>query len=400
MRNGLITPSKAYELILGYAQPPQIEQVPLEHSLGRFLARELFYTVAQPPFDKSAMDGYAYFTQDTASPPMGLKLHRGSVAAGSQPGALPEGFCLPIMTGAPIPRGCNAVHRIEYARLEGGVLHFTKKESSRNIIKCGQNAALGTVLLRPMLIGAAELSALASSGYDSVPVAQKIKVGLLSTGSELVPAGQPLPEGCIYDSNSPLLLGLLQSSGAEAQFYGTCPDDKKELLQRLSLMRQENDVIIISGGISMGEYDFTKSSFEDLGVKEVFHGVSIKPGKPLFFGVGQGKAFFGLPGNPVSAFVCFEIFIRPFIQASMGGQEVSKEFLAPLSAPYRRKDASREEYLPAHWVQGLGGPEAEILPYSGSSMLSVLTGADILVKIEEGLQELEKGRLVYARFVQ
>lgn len=399
MRSSLITPSQAYERILGHILPLEIEQVPLRRSLGRFLAQELFYTVAQPPFDKSAMDGYAYFTQDIAALPPSLKLQEGCVAAGSKPSTLPEGFCLPIMTGAPIPRGCNAVHRIEYARLEGDTLHFTKKESSRNIIKCGQNAALGSLLLKPMPIGAVELSALASSGYDMLPVAKKIKVGLLSTGSELIPAGQPLPEGGIYDTNSPLLLGLIQSSGAEVCFYGTCPDNKEELLKHLALIQQENNIIIISGGISMGNYDFTKSSFEALGVKEVFHGVSIKPGKPFFFGVNGQKVFFGLPGNPVSAFVCFEIFIKPFIQASMGSQANPKGFLVPLSTPYRRKDASREEYLPAHWVQGVEGLAVEILPYSGSSMLSVLTGTDVLVKIEEGLQELEKGRLVYARFI-
>ncbi len=403
-------PEDALALVLDTLPPPETENVLLSDGLDRVLARTLPNLVDQPPFDKSGMDGFAYCPG--AAPPSHAagSLYRvvRSLAAGSgDAGSLSPGDCARIMTGAPIPAGAVAVQRVEWTSPvpnpgPGDWVRFDRPEPATNIIRRGENLRRGETLLTPRVLAPQDLGILASSGYAEIPAARRPLVGVVSTGDEIAAPGAPLAPGAIYDSNGPALCAQVRSAGCVSRFYGIVADEEIPLVDVLSRALSECDVVIVSGGVSMGDFDFVPAAFAKLGVRRVFHGLAMRPGKPTYYGRADGRSLFGMPGNPVSTFVNFEILVRPHLMARMGLRHVPRMLRAVLSEPLARRGSDRVEFLPARL--GVDSEKASMtvakLVYHGSSMLSALAEADCLLRMNLGVERIDAGEVVDVRLLR
>ena len=459
-----IHPDEALRLVLEAAPPPELETVALSEALGRALPRAVLSAIDHPPFDKSAMDGFAYARAGSGAAAAGCACCGGApvassvgaggedpaagagaaaaggafhvvelVAAGAAPTrALAPGECARIMTGAPLPSGADSVQRIEWTESAGkdaagaDFVRFTRPESVSNVIRRGENLKAGGELLGPRLLAPQDLGILASGGVAELQVARRPLVGVVSTGDELAAPGSPLGPASIYDSNGPQLAAQARAAGCEARFYGAFPDEPGALAAVLGRALAECDVVLVSGGVSMGDFDYVPRSLEALGVRRVFHNLAMRPGKPTYFGTLGAKAAFGLPGNPVSTFVNFEVLVRPHLERRMGLEYRPRVVRARLAAPLSRRGSDRVEFLPARLERaplgsgaadaaGAGGREsasgresaregacelARPLGYHGSSMLNVLAEADALLRMEIGVDRIEEGAWVDARLLR
>ena len=279
------------------------EKVSLDQGLGRVLPSALASPIDHPPFDKSAMDGFAFRT----TPANGIYRVMEAIAAGEwSDRPIGEGEVARIMTGAPLPPGAIGVQRIEWTRSvdrdgEGRMLvAFTKPESATNIIRKGENLKAGMELLGPRVLAPQDIGILAAGGISEIEVLRKPRIGIESTGDEIAQAGYFLPPASIYDSNGPQLKAQAEAAGAMARFYWIARDEGEALKRTLALAFEANDVVIVSGGVSMGDFDFVPSVLSSLEVEPLFHSIAMRPGKPTFFGRRGETAVFGLPGNPVS----------------------------------------------------------------------------------------------------
>ncbi|MGL5722432.1 MAG: molybdopterin molybdotransferase MoeA [Brevinema sp.] len=398
-----LLPQDGLQLINSYPISFLPESIPLSEALLRVLPSEILASFPQPPFNKSAMDGFAYHTENFEFDPQKVySIHPKTLSAGEVfTETLSSDQCIRIMTGAPVPTCFNAVQRVEYTKedKENNTVVFTKAESSKNIIKKGQNQELGSVLLTPRVLRAVDIALLAAEGIDPVTVIKKPKIAIISTGDELQAPNQDLREGGIYDSNSYMLAGLIKEAGFEGLSFGIVKDNKNALRAVCEKAFAECDLLLFSGGVSKGDFDFVPEILKEFGVEQIVHSLRIKPGKPLFFGKRQSQAVFGLPGNPVSAFVCFHIFVKSYLLKCMGLDYTPKELSIPISKNHTRKEVEREEYIPARLISENGVLMADPLPYSGSSMLSVLSKTELLIKIEIDKKNINKGDLVHARFI-
>jgi molybdenum cofactor synthesis domain-containing protein len=296
--------------------------VALRDALGCVTACEVIAREAVPPFANTAMDGYAVRAGDTAgaSPETPVRLHViDELPAGRSPEGLHvgEGEAIRIMTGAPMPDGADAVVMVERtAPVDDGVLVHQAARPGDHVRAAAGDLAPGDRVFEPgTLLGPAHLGVLASLGYDAIDVVPRAKVGVLSTGDELVERG-PLRPGQIRDSNRPMLLALASEAGTEAVDLGVAPDDENIITRTLE-DALACDAVLTSGGVSVGDYDYVKAALDRLGELR-WHQVAIKPAKPLAFGVVQSTPVFGLPGNPVSSHVSFELFARPALLQMMG----------------------------------------------------------------------------------
>ncbi|MFA6505815.1 MAG: gephyrin-like molybdotransferase Glp [Treponemataceae bacterium] len=392
-----IHPNDALSLVLADLPPPAQEILPLDKACGRFLAKKVYAKIDQPPFDKSAMDGYAHCA---VGPGLSGSWRVVSViAAGDSPGKpLGTEECARIMTGAPIPAGAYAVQRREYAREDSGSVWFTRTESCDNIIRQGENQKSGDLLLSPRRLKPQDIGLLASSGYSTVPVTRKVSVGIVSTGDELTESGATLAAGKIYDSNGPQIAAQAAELGCDAKLFGIVRDNLTTLSDIIGRTIAEYDVTILSGAVSLGDFDYVPQTLEALGVKELFHGLKMRPGKPTYYGRIGEKSVFGLPGNPVSTFVNFEILIKPHLLKRSGSNENPTELVLPLAAPLTRKGDDRVEYLPAKLESK--PTRVRQLAYRGSSMLSALADADCLIRIDIGVESLQEGDPVHVRLIR
>jgi molybdopterin molybdotransferase len=403
----MVSPEEALALVLEGLPPPDLDRITLDEALGRVLPGGLPCLVDQPPFDKSAMDGFAW------SGPAGKAMEgtwlrvTASIAAGEGAGKpIGEGECARIMTGAPLPPGTGAVQRIERCELSRGpggeeLVRFTLPEPVSNRILRGENMRAGERLLGPRLLEPQDIGILASSGYGELEVARRPLVGVVSTGSEIAAPGSALSPAAIYDSNGPALVAQARRALAEARHFGIARDEGGELEELLSRALADCDVILVSGGVSMGDYDLVPKALEALGVEAVFHRIAMRPGRPTYFGKMGTKSVFGLAGNPLAAFVCFELFVRPLLAARMGLAFTPCLERARLASPLRLEKSARTEVLPLRLERlGLGELLALPLRYHGSSMLSVLGEADALLKLDAGVGGLEAGASVEVRLVR
>jgi molybdopterin molybdotransferase len=323
----MLSLEEARERILAALALLEPENVPLRDAAGRFAAKTVTSPLDLPLFDNSAMDGYAVRAADltTASPPSPVPLRlRGTVAAGGVfDGATEPGDCVRLFTGSPLPAGADAVVMQEDTQLDpadpGRVWFREAAPPWSNVRRQGEDVKQGAALLQPGdQVTAARSAVLAAVGLGTVRVTRRPAIALLATGSELVEAGHPLAPGKLYESNRLMLAALLEGLGLSTTALPLVPDTAPATRQALAEAFQLADVVITTGGVSVGEFDLVQAAFADLGGRIVFWKVAIQPGKPFFFGQLGRRCLFGLPGNPVSAFVTFLLLVRPALLRLQG----------------------------------------------------------------------------------
>ncbi|MEW6378901.1 MAG: gephyrin-like molybdotransferase Glp [bacterium] len=382
----------ALQIVLSCASAPlDSEEVSLTRALGRILAADITSDMDMPPFDKSAMDGYACRVADLDRP---LKVIE-TIPAGYQPRlAISQGECSKIMTGAMIPEGADCVVMVEHTREEeDGFIRVMKKDGPPNISRRAEDIQQGdTVLKRGTRITPAEIADLASVGCDPVPVVRRPVVGVLATGCELVePTQKPNPVQ-IRNSNSYQLCAQVERAGCLPHYFGIAEDNPETIDRMIKQALAESDVVLLSGGVSMGDFDFVPEILEHNKVEIKFRKVAVKPGKPVVFGTLDssrgGKYFFGLPGNPVSTFVLFEVLVRPFLFRLMGSSDQRLRITARLRKSLKRKKVDRMEYIPVSLASdGL----VERVDYHGSAHIHAYTGAHGIIALPIGVAEIKEG---------
>ncbi len=406
------TPHEALALVLDAVDPLPSETVALEHAHGRVLSEPLAACLDDPRFDKAAVDGYGLRTDEPEANVAGKEFTVvADLAAGDGATvALAPGEAVRIMTGARVPAGVGQVIKVENCELAGSTAKLIVPERITNIAFQGENIRAGDPLLSPRRLRAQDIGVLASQGYAEVPVTRRPRVAVISTGNEVVAPGEPLPEAGIHDSNGYQLSGLAREAGAEVTRPGIVQDDPRALHEEIARAAASHDVVILSGGVSMGELDYVPRVVSDLGASIIFHGLAVKPGRPTLYAVLDGAPpvartrIFGLPGNPVSTIVQFELLIRPLLDALLGETPASRapgearpgEARLPLAEAYTRRNADRYEYLPGVVRDG----EVVRLRYEGSGHISVLADAEIFFRIDAGVDRLDAGSEVDVRFIR
>jgi len=391
----MIDVDEAWALIADAARPLPAEIRPLRDAVGRIAVEAVKSPLDLPGFDRSAMDGYAVRAADTApgSPPLRVV---GAIAAGEGPGlTVGPGETIAITTGAALPPGADAILRSELAELDadGRVRPGAPLEAGTFVRFRGEDVASGDVLLeagRPLTVQ--RLSALASAGVSGITVRRPARVHLLTTGDELVHAGAPLGPGQIHDSNGPVLTELSRRAGAGVTDHGAAPDRPDAIAARVRAALSEADVLIISGGVSVGEHDHVKPVLAQEGVQELFWRVRLKPGKPVFCGLRGDTFVFGLPGNPLSVVVCFLAFVEPLLRRLHGDAQARMQLIpARLAVPASAEDG-RTTFLTARLTRaGDGVLEATPTARQGSHMTGALAEADGFVVAPHDAGRLEAG---------
>lgn len=396
----MMSVEEARETILARFQPLPDESVPLASALGRVLAIDVAAVEDLPPFTNSAMDGYAVLAEDTgsasSSSPRRLVL-AGEVPAGSvYAGTLRPGQAIRILTGAPVPDGADAVIQQESTTSgDGWVDILDAVTPGTNMRFPGEDVRRGARLTaRGTEIGPAQVALFAALGIDPVRVTRRPRVAILATGDELMPAGETLQPGKIRDSNSPYLAAAVARAGADPWVLGIARDNADELRARLREAATA-DLVVTSGGVSVGNYDLVKQVLAEQGAVE-FWRVRMRPGKPLAFGAVDSTPLLGLPGNPVSTAVTFELFGRPAIRRMLGCADVNR----PLIEVELEGDAlpriDRRSYVRARLAFRAGRLTALPTGPQGSHIITSLQGADVLLVVGEGTGAIEPGTLVPA----
>lgn len=371
----------------------ETERVAVSQAGGRFLVESLTSTIDHPPFSKAAMDGYAVAAGDQSEKLRILE----TIAAGEVPRyEVTPGTCSRIMTGAPVPEGAGLVHRVEYTEARNGHMIPTRAEPAVNIINQGENLRSGEPALTPRLLTAQDVGVVASLGIARVEVMRRPRIGIISTGSELAEPGEAVSDGGIYNSNAFQLIAHAATVGGDPTYYGIVEDTQHALEAVLSRAFSQNDIVVLTGGVSKGEFDYVPDALENTGVEVLFHRVAMKPGRPTLFGRRRGggtQYVFGLPGNPVSTFVTFEVFVTALLHRLAGQQYRPPVCSAVLSTPVSKKDPERTEFIPVR----RNGEHVEPVRYGGSSHLSALGEADALLQLEVGTTGFDSGAHVYVR---
>ncbi len=382
----------AITIILDHKVEIVSEAVTLPDALGRVLATDIVADEAIPPFDKSAMDGFAIRESDLLNPLNVI----GTAAAGQVfTEAVGPNQAVRIMTGAPLPHGANFVVELELSEtLSDGIIRLSKPKKN-NIIYKGSQAQAGDVLIaKGTVIEPHHIAIMASVGVANPVVAQKPVVGIVSTGSELVePHLTPAP-GQIRNSNGWQIMAQVIKWGGNPKYYGIVADDYQLTFNMIETALRECDMIVVSGGASFGDFDFVPQIFEKLGIGLKIKQLNVQPGKPLVYGTLGKKPAFGLPGNPVSAYVQFMLLVSKAIQNLMGATPNLNPLRMPLAQDYAIKNAAKEQYVPIKI-----GPDGwlYLTNYKGSSHISALAGCHGFMKIPTGTQALNKGDLVDVR---
>jgi molybdopterin molybdotransferase len=377
----------ALALLLGDVRScVEVETVELAAAFGRVLASNLYSDIDVPPADNSAMDGYAVASRDFREAGKQTLLVSQRIAAGQAGAPLAPGTAARIFTGAPLPTGADAVVMQEHCVASGGSVTLEGPvRAGANVRLAGEDIAAGDEILvagqrlRPQDVGLA-----ASVGIARVPAYRRVRVATFFTGDELVEPGQKTGTGQIYNSNRYVLNGLLEGLGCEVLDQGLVPDTLDATRQAINAAAQAADLVITSGGVSVGEEDYVRLALEELGELRLWR-IAVKPGKPLAYARVQGVPFLGLPGNPVSVFVTFCLFVRPYVRKLQGIADVQPRGIPVAAAFEWRQSGKRREYLRARLVQGgEGEPRIEIFPNQGSGVLSSTCWADGLALIPVG----------------
>lgn len=390
----MISPADADALIAQHFTCLPIESLPLVQCAGAVLRENIYAERDQPPFDRVAMDGYAVAAAGLTKP-RALTV-QARQAAGDPPLTLASpGHAIEIMTGAMLPRGCDAVIPVERALRSGDTVRFPdpgKLAPGWNVHTRGSDAKQGALLLAAgARLGGPEIAVAAGAGMPRIRVSAQPTISVVSTGNELIEPGDPIAPHQVRRSNAYGIVAALRRRGFDRVAEHHLPDDMETLKQRLRVQLDTHDVLILSGGVSMGALDLVPEALAALGVRQVFHKVAQRPGKPLWFGVApSGTAVFALPGNPVSTLVCLARYVFPALYAAMGGSPRPPQRIA-LGAPCS-SNAALTAFLPVRVsIDDWGRPWAEPCPTNGSGDHAALTGTDGVLELPPGPSDFPKG---------
>ncbi|MEN8224191.1 MAG: gephyrin-like molybdotransferase Glp [Bacteroidota bacterium] len=388
----MIRIDEAYKLVTGAVKRMGTETVDIRESLHRVLAEDIISDVDMPPFNKSAVDGYACKKEDLQSPMVMIE----TIPAGQAPEKTVEkGQCSEIMTGAPVPRGADTVIMVEDTFIDKkGDVVFTGKPGKTNISYKAEDVTEGDVLIpKGAFIEPQHIAILAATGYAKPKVSVRPRAAIISTGDEIVEPNEQPGLSKIRNSNAYQLYGQLIKCGAIPDYVGIARDDEQATYDIIHKAINEHEVVILTGGISMGKFDFIPAVFKKLGVEVLFQTLAVQPGKPTLFGKLGDKRIFGLPGNPVSAFNTFDLLVKPYLCLAMGADNGWLTVRLPMGKAYTRKKSKRDSFIPVRIEEG----KAYTNEYHGSAHIQSLINADGFIMVPIGTEILKEGELVDVR---
>lgn len=362
------------------------ETIPVVEAEGRTLAADQRSRLDLPPFDKSAMDGYAILAGDRRATYRVLE----TVAAGSVPTvALMPGTAVKVMTGAPVPPGTGQVVKIEDVTVRGGSIEATKVGNAANVCRQGEDVRRGdTILPAGSRLSPVDVANLIGVGITDVGVYRPVRMAILSTGDEIVDDPARLRAGMIMNTNGPLLNGLARRSGLEVVVCRSLRDDRAAIARALGEALDLADLVVLSGGVSVGDFDFVTPALVDAGLRIHFTALAVKPGRPTTYASTDGKAVFALPGNPVSVYLMFHLLVLFAAGRMEGGPGPCRQWTMPLAGDVRRRAVDRSEYVPCRLTPD---GRLERVDYHGSAHLSALGRADGFFIIPEGIAKIAAG---------
>jgi len=382
-------------ILLSVGGTTAVETVGFSSALNRILAGDIHADADIPVFDRSAVDGYACRAADL---PGTLEVIE-TIPAGKMPSrTIGRGVCAKIMTGGILPEGADTIIMVEdVVALDANGIRVTNRETRNHIRHKGEDVSEGDIVLtRGTLIRPQHIAVLATIGCTDVPVCRKPLAGILVTGDELVEPGEKPAQYQIRNSNAYQLMAQTGRCGAEPLYLGIVPDTREGTRKRVSEALQSCEVVLLTGGVSMGDYDFVPEVLAELGVKILFDGIRVQPGRPTVFGVRDGRVLFGLPGNPVSSFIQFELLVKPLLLKLMGHEYKPVTIRLPLGKDMTRARTSRMAIFPVFI-----NAEGELMPveYHGSAHIHALTAADGVIMIPEGCAGIRKGEKTDVRLL-
>jgi molybdenum cofactor synthesis domain-containing protein len=396
----MISVAEAIQIVKDQTRALESERLELSQALGRYLAEDIVADTDLPPFDRSQMDGYAVRSADIAAAPAKLEIVGESAAGRGWHNEMKAGEAVRIMTGAPVPVGADSVQQVELTReLDGShaVEILEPVTLGRSIVKRGSEIKQGETVLRAgERINAGAVAVLASFGYAQVKAGKCPRVAILATGTELVAVDQTPGQDQIRDSNNFSIAAYVLLAGATSERQPLAGDDVAQLKQQIAIAAEQSDIIITSGGVSVGRYDFTKTVLKELGAEIFFERVALRPGKPAVFArLPNGTLVFGLPGNPVSVSVTFNLFARAAILAMQGAAETRLETGTAILSKSVKPSKDRESYLPASLATNEKAQLlAEPLKWGGSSDFVGFVRATALIILPAGAEKIDTGSVV------
>ena len=396
----MISFEEALSIVIDHAYPVSNERVPLQDSLNRILAENIYSDIDMPPFNKSAVDGFACRKDDIsigAQNYEALKVVETIPAGASPEKSILPGQCSRIMTGAMVPEGANCVIMVEQTHeLPENRIGYSRSTNSDNICYKGEDIKKDDLVLeKGILIKPQHIAVLASTGAVNPLVAKRVTIAILSTGDELVEPEIIPTNSKIRNSNAMQLMAQVLTTGGIANYFGIAHDNKISLTSKLEKAMKSNEIVILTGGVSMGDFDYVPEVMNNLGIKIIFKSIAIQPGRPTVFGKSGDTFIFGLPGNPVSSFVLFELLVKPFIFKIMGHDENPKLIPLPMGVNYSRINPARKSMIPVKIING----EVHPLVYHGSAHINAYTEADGIISMEIGKTMIQKGEQVNVRQV-
>ncbi|RLD56226.1 MAG: molybdopterin molybdenumtransferase MoeA [Bacteroidetes bacterium] len=389
----MILIEQAYELVMRTAYTLDKEQVELNDSLNRILAQDVVSDIEMPPFNKSAMDGYACRREDINNELEVIEV----IAAGKAPTkTINKNQCSKIMTGAEVPEGADCVIMVEHTEeIDSKKIRVIKENPNDNISLKAEDVKINDVVLKEgTKIGAQHIAVMASVGCVKPIVVKKPKVGIITTGNEIVEPNNKPQKSQIRNSNAYQLIAQINNMGAIPKYYGIARDDKEDTRKMIETSLSENDVTLLTGGVSMGDFDYVEDIFNEIGINILFNSLAVKPGKPTTFGVYENKRCFGLPGNPVSSFIQFEILAKPLLYSMMGFDFKPLNIKLPMSVDYNRRNTKRKSFIPIIITD-----DGEVMPvdYHGSAHIHSLSEAHGIISVPIGCPTLKKGEIIDVR---
>jgi molybdopterin molybdotransferase len=389
----MITFEAAFKIVMESVFETRTETIPFTDSSGRILDEDIKSDIDMPPFNRSAVDGYACHRIDINNELEVIEV----ISAGKKPlQIVGKNQCSKIMTGAIVPDGCDVVFMVEESgNFSNGKIRFSGTDLKLNISVKGEDVRTGDVVLKKgKLIQPQDVAVMASVGHTKVNVKKKPVVGIISTGDELINPSDFPAISQIRNSNAYQLDAQITRAGGTAIEYGIAPDNENITYEIIQKAIHECDIVIITGGVSMGDFDFVPGVLIRSGVKILFDRVNVQPGKPTTFGVHSKAIVFGLPGNPVSSFIQFEMLVRPLINSMMGYTWIPREQKLPLAINYERKSSDRMGLIPVFINKDL-----EVVPvdFHGSAHITALSYSDGVITMKPGIRSLIKGEVVNVR---